>query len=124
MYFVICIFKPMYGIGLMERLQYWQFGRSATSRYMFNLKLLMQHHFILVDSDGLERAVAFTQYPQYSCSTTGSSLNGLYRYYGDTPSNMVWSVIDRWPTHPGLLKVLGQRLQLINYSAFSASKAM
>uniref|UniRef100_A0A672GAM5 Ferrochelatase n=1 Tax=Salarias fasciatus TaxID=181472 RepID=A0A672GAM5_SALFA len=27
-----------------------------------------------------ERAVAFTQYPQYSCSTTGSSLNAIYRY--------------------------------------------
>ncbi|PAV20283.1 ferrochelatase [Pyrrhoderma noxium] len=29
--------------------------------------------------DGVKRAVAFTQYPQYSCSTTGSSLNELYR---------------------------------------------
>ena len=27
--------------------------------------------------DGVTRAVAFTQYPQYSCSTTGSSLNQL-----------------------------------------------
>ncbi|KAH9920042.1 ferrochelatase [Fomitopsis serialis] len=30
-------------------------------------------------ADGVKRAVAFTQYPQYSCSTTGSSLNELYR---------------------------------------------
>ena len=30
-------------------------------------------------ADGVRRAVAFTQYPQYSCSTTGSSLNELYR---------------------------------------------
>lgn len=30
--------------------------------------------------DGIKRAVAFTQYPQYSCSTTGSSLNEIYRY--------------------------------------------
>ena len=29
--------------------------------------------------DGVERAVAFTQYPQFSCSTTGSSLNELWR---------------------------------------------
>jgi ferrochelatase len=29
--------------------------------------------------DGVTRAIAFTQYPQYSCSTTGSSLNELMR---------------------------------------------
>lgn len=29
--------------------------------------------------DGVRRAIAFTQYPQYSCSTTGSSLNELMR---------------------------------------------
>uniref|UniRef100_A0A0L8H009 Ferrochelatase n=1 Tax=Octopus bimaculoides TaxID=37653 RepID=A0A0L8H009_OCTBM len=59
-------------------------------------------------SDGVERAIAFTQYPQYTCSTTGSSLNGIYKYYAqrDAPTNMVWSVIDRWPTHPGLVEVV------------------
>jgi hypothetical protein len=36
--------------------------------------------------DGVRRAIAFTQYPQYSCSTTGSSLNDIYR---KVPS---WSV--------------------------------
>ena len=58
--------------------------------------------------DGIKRAVAFTQYPQYSCSTTGSSLNAMYRYYSKKtePSNIVWSTIDRWPTHPGLVQVL------------------
>jgi len=57
--------------------------------------------------DGIEHAVAFTQYPQYSCSTTGSSLNAIYRYYANrgTPDNMAWSVIDRWPTHSGLVQV-------------------
>lgn len=59
-------------------------------------------------SDGLERAVAFSQYPQYSCSTTGSSLNAVFNHYtkrGGLRSNLVWSVIDRWPTHPGLVQV-------------------
>ncbi|XP_029300162.1 ferrochelatase, mitochondrial [Cottoperca gobio] len=59
-----------------------------------------------MEKDGVERAVAFTQYPQYSCSTTGSSLNAIYRYYsnrGDGPK-MRWSVIDRWPTHPLLVE--------------------
>lgn len=56
--------------------------------------------------DGVKRAVAFTQYPQYSCSTTGSSLNELFRrgkagVFGDID----WSVIDRWGTHPGFVEV-------------------
>jgi len=57
--------------------------------------------------DGVQRAVAFSQYPQYSCSTTGSSLNALYRHCVNraSPSNIVWSTIDRWPTHPGLVQV-------------------
>jgi len=57
--------------------------------------------------DGVRRAVAFSQYPQYSCSTTGSSLNALYRHCVSrvSPSNIVWSTIDRWPTHPGLVQV-------------------
>lgn len=30
-------------------------------------------------ADGVERAVAFSQYPQWSCTTTGSSMNELWR---------------------------------------------
>lgn len=59
-------------------------------------------------ADGVKRAVAFTQYPQYSCSTTGSSLNELYRKgkSGDAFGEGVeWSVIDRWGTHPGFVEV-------------------
>jgi len=55
--------------------------------------------------DGVERAVAFSQYPQYSCATTGSSLNALFQHVSRSPSNIVWSTIDRWPTHPGLVRV-------------------
>lgn len=63
--------------------------------------------------DGIEHAIAFTQYPQYSCSTTGSSLNAIYRYYNQrhTPDNMTWSVIDRWPTHPGLVKAFVENIK-------------
>lgn len=62
--------------------------------------------------DGIERGIAFTQYPQYSCSTTGSSLNAVYKYYKDlnVPSNIEWSVIDRWPTHHGLIKAFSQTI--------------
>jgi len=56
--------------------------------------------------DGVRRAIAFTQYPQYSCSTTGSSLNDIYRkYQAGLFSGISWSVVDRWGTHPGFVEV-------------------
>jgi protoporphyrin/coproporphyrin ferrochelatase len=56
--------------------------------------------------DGVKRAIAFTQYPQYSCSTTGSSLNELYRQRkAGGIGDVEWSVIDRWGTHPGFIEV-------------------
>jgi len=61
--------------------------------------------------DGVTRAVGFTQYPQYSCSTTGSSINELYREIqkrkqrGAPEGEIQWSLIDRWPTHEGLVNV-------------------
>eukprot|EP00158_Paraphelidium_tribonemae_P003603 Partr_v1_DN26251_c1_g1_i1_m47988 putative Catalyzes the ferrous insertion into protoporphyrin IX (By similarity) len=60
--------------------------------------------------DGVERAVAFTQYPQYSCSTTGSSLNELAQLIPrvDPERRMRWSLIDRWPTHSGLVKAFAK----------------
>jgi ferrochelatase len=64
------------------------------------------------------RAVAFTQYPQYSCSTTGSSLNELWKQRkklegdGDNlPGSIKWSVIDRWPAHPGLVEATAQNIE-------------
>lgn len=70
--------------------------------------------------DGVERAVAFTQYPQYSCSTTGSSLNEMWRQLKQTgktkavadpkgaatgDKEIQWSVIDRWGIHEGFVDV-------------------
>ncbi|EXJ79896.1 ferrochelatase [Capronia epimyces CBS 606.96] len=68
------------------------------------------------------RAVAFTQYPQYSCSTTGSSLNELWKWRnrlenkrvpGESSPNgaITWSVIDRWPTHPGLIEAFARNIE-------------
>ena len=70
------------------------------------------------------RAVAFTQYPQYSCSTTGSSLNELWKWRnrlegsraGISPESgqagsIKWSVIDRWPVHPGLIEAFAQNIE-------------
>lgn len=51
--------------------------------------------------DGIERAIAFTQYPQFSCATTGSSLNELWRAARrlGLHQSFRWSVIDRWFAH-------------------------
>ncbi|GIC89694.1 ferrochelatase HEM15 [Aspergillus udagawae] len=68
------------------------------------------------------RAVAFTQYPQYSCSTTGSSLNELWKWRTrlegkranddmDPSGAIQWSVIDRWPTHPGLVEAFARNIE-------------
>lgn len=70
------------------------------------------------------RAVAFTQYPQYSCSTTGSSLNELWKWRqrlesptrnanlsaAEAEGAVQWSVIDRWPTHPGLVEAFAENI--------------
>jgi len=70
--------------------------------------------------DGVTRAVAFTQYPQYSCSTTGSSLNEMYKQLKKSGQqhDIEWSVIDRWPTHPGLVEAIAQNIEksLATYS--------
>ncbi|MCJ1353770.1 MAG: ferrochelatase hem15 [Icmadophila ericetorum] len=62
------------------------------------------------------RAVAFTQYPQYSCSTTGSSLNELWKWRNRLEGKQIdgtirWSVIDRWPVHPGLVEAFAQNIE-------------
>lgn len=71
------------------------------------------------------RAVAFTQYPQYSCSTTGSSLNELWKWRTrlegkdpDEEGKITWSVIDRWPVHSGLVEAFARNIekQLETYS--------
>lgn len=58
--------------------------------------------------DGVKRAIAFTQYPQFSCATTGSSLNELWRAAGrlGLVNEFEWSVIDRWPTHPAFIEAM------------------
>ncbi|HKU62111.1 MAG TPA: ferrochelatase [Gemmatimonadales bacterium] len=64
-------------------------------------------------ADGVERAVAFTQYPQFSCATTGSSLNELWRAAARTGLEHAfrWSVIDRWPVHPGFIASMAETVR-------------
>ncbi|CAG8645998.1 14358_t:CDS:2 [Ambispora leptoticha] len=74
---------------------------------------LTETTIVEMQKDGIERAIAFTQYPQYSCSTTGSSLNELWRKILelDPKGTIKWSIIDRWPTHPGLIEAFAHRIE-------------
>ncbi|EAL62969.1 hypothetical protein DDB_G0288891 [Dictyostelium discoideum AX4] len=58
-----------------------------------------------MENDNVERVVAFSQYPQYSCTTTGSSLNNLWKTLEEKQmqSKFKWSVIDRWQDHKGFI---------------------
>lgn len=66
-----------------------------------------------IEQDGLERTVIFSQYPQYSCATSGSSFNAIHTYYKnrELPKDMKWSIIDRWSTHPTFVKTIAQRIK-------------
>jgi protoporphyrin/coproporphyrin ferrochelatase len=70
-------------------------------------------------ADGVHRAIAFSQYPQYSCTTTGSSLNDLWGALNRTAlqRHFEWSIIDRWPTHPGFIAVMADTVRdgLLHY---------
>jgi protoporphyrin/coproporphyrin ferrochelatase len=60
--------------------------------------------------DGITRAVAFTQYPQWSCATSGSSFNDLHRALERTglESRFEWSLIDRWHLDDGFVDSMAQ----------------
>lgn len=89
---------------------------------------LTEHMYAQMLEDGFGngrggRAVAFTQYPQYSCSTTGSSLNELWKWRNrlegkrasgeEEPEGAItWSVIDRWPAHPGLVEAFARNIEV------------
>lgn len=59
-------------------------------------------------ADGVARVVVVTMYPQWSCCTTGSSLNELARALARTrlEGAFEWSVIDRWPLHAGFVRAM------------------
>jgi ferrochelatase len=64
-------------------------------------------------ADGVERAVAFSQYPQFSCSTTGSSLNELWRAAARAGLRdaFQWSIVDRWPVHSGFIEAMTETVR-------------
>ncbi|KAE8751700.1 hypothetical protein FOCC_FOCC001548 [Frankliniella occidentalis] len=65
-----------------------------------------------LEKDKPQHTVVFSQYPQYSCATTGSSFNAIFTHYSKKPmpAGMSWSIIDRWATNPKLAKVFAERI--------------
>jgi ferrochelatase len=65
-------------------------------------------------ADGVTRAVAFSQYPQWSCTTSGSSMNQLWRELDrlGMKEDFKWSLIDRWNTHPGYIAAVANRVKM------------
>jgi len=78
--------------------------------------------------DGVRRAVAFTQYPQFSCSTTGSSLNELWRAAERTGLRdaFEWSIIDRWPVHEGFVASMAETVRegLLQFDAAERDRVL
>ncbi|GMM38918.1 ferrochelatase [Saccharomycopsis crataegensis] len=66
----------------------------------------------LMLKDGVKRAVAFSQYPQFSYSTTGSSVNELWRQTlkFDPQRSINWSIIDRWPKNAKFVKAVSDHV--------------
>ncbi|CCG80779.1 Ferrochelatase [Taphrina deformans PYCC 5710] len=91
-------------------------------------KPLSEDTITQMKADGVKRAVAFTQYPQYSCSTTGSSLNELRKQLKehDPEESIVWSVIDRWSTNDGLVEAFANNIKkkLLEYPEDERSDAV
>lgn len=76
-----------------------------------------------IEKDQPERVVIFSQYPQYSCATSGSSFNSIFTHYKnrDVPKSIKWSVIDRWGINSLFVKTFAERIKT-ELAAFSAEK--
>ena len=103
------------GRGMCERLDKMS---PETAPHKFYVAFRYVHPFSedalqAMKADGVKRAVAFTQYPQFSCSTTGSSLNELWRAAKNVSlqNEFEWSVIDRWPTHPRFIEAMTETVK-------------
>jgi ferrochelatase len=74
---------------------------------------LTQSALIQMKQDGIKRAIAFSQFPQWSCTTTGSSLNELWRDLRilQLQDEFKWSIIDRWPTHSRFIDAVVERIE-------------
>ncbi len=103
------------GQGMVERLDRLS-PRTAPHKFYVAFRYIdptSEDALRQMKADGIRRAVAFTQYQQFSCATTGSSLNELWRAAGrlGMSRDFRWSVIDRWPTHPTFVRAMARTVE-------------
>ena len=115
--------RPLLDEALDRMSRYGCFSRSI---YLHSSPFTNTRSFF---SDGVQHAIAFSQYPHYSCSTTGSSLNQLAQMIQQSCDkspvrNIKWSLIDRWPLNEGLIDSISDLIQLEMSKLPSSSKAV
>jgi protoporphyrin/coproporphyrin ferrochelatase len=103
------------GTGMVERLDRLS-PETAPHRFYVAFRYIQPDSEMALrqmKADGIERAVAFTQYQHFSCATTGSSLNELWRASSRAglTRDFAWSVIDRWPTHPAFVRAMAKKVE-------------
>lgn len=103
------------GKGMVERLDHLS-PETAPHKFYVAFRYIepsSQDALKQMKADGVERAIAFTQYQHFSCATTGSSLNELWRAAErlGMARDFQWSVIDRWPTHPAFIRAMANSVR-------------
>ncbi|QRV79142.1 ferrochelatase [Ceratobasidium sp. AG-Ba] len=88
------------GEGMVKLLDELSPQTAPHKSYVIYAQPLTEVTLAEMHKDNVKRAVAFTQYPQYSCSTTGSSLNELYRRSMST-----------WATHQGFIQAVTENVR-------------
>lgn len=77
----------------------------------------IEHAIEQLEKDAAQNVVLLSKYPQYSCSTTGSSLNEVARYCSENKKHMEekpkqrWSLIDRWPISDAIVDCYVDRIE-------------
>lgn len=103
------------GRGMCERLDRLS-PRTAPHRFYVAFRYARpksEDALARMKADGVTRAIAFTQYPHFSCATTGSSLNELWRAARrlGLEDAFAWSVIDRWFAHPLFVEAMTETVR-------------
>lgn len=64
----------------------------------------------ILTAHNVDRLVALSLYPHYSCATSGSSINELKRCLFEKPLGSDLIEIDSWPDHPGYIECLAGKI--------------
>ena len=117
-------FSPIYkytklqGEGMVNYLQTLSEKNETLQQYDFNYYIAFRYVYPRakdtlqqMKEDGIERVIAFSQYPQFSCTTAGSSLNEIWKEYNTLNHPIQWSIIDRWPINEYFIKSVVKKVK-------------